>query len=68
MALVTVGVSVNVACTCCGRMEFGLAGFGKVPTAWFGIALATTARVGLQHQNAVALALTEGELLNSATV
>ena len=52
----------------CERMALGLLALGKVPTGWFGMAFETTERVGLQLQSALALALIEGELLNSATV
>ena len=49
-------------------MAFGLLALGKVPTAWLGMALATSERVGLQLQIALAVAFTDAELLNSPTV
>ena len=46
------------------EMVLGLSLLGKVPTAWSGRPLATIERcVLLQDQLAVAVALTEGELL-----
>lgn len=64
ITVVWVGVKETEAVMFWAAMAFGLSLLGKVPTAWSGRPLATIERcVLLQDQRAVAVALTEGELL-----
>ena len=62
---VAVGVKVTEAEMFCAEMVLGLSLLGNVPTAWSGRPLAMSERsVLLQDQVAVAVALTDAELLN----
>jgi hypothetical protein len=50
----------------CAAMVLGFPGLGNVPTAWSGSPLACRARVVVVHdQEAVAVAFTDGLLLNT---
>jgi hypothetical protein len=63
---VAVGVTVTEAEMFCAEMVLGLSLLGNVPTAWSGRPLAVSERsVLLQDHVAVAVALTDEELLNS---
>ena len=64
--VVAVGVTVTEAEMFCAAMVLGLSVLGKVPTAWSGMPLPVSDRsVLLQDQVAVAVALTDAELLNA---
>ena len=63
---VAVGVTVTEAEMFCAAMVLGLSLLGKVPTSWSGKPLAVSERcVLLQDQVAVAVLLTDAELLNA---
>jgi hypothetical protein len=64
ITLVFVGATATEAEMFCAEMALGLSVLGKVSTAWSGSPFAVIERkVLLQDQVAVAVALTEGELL-----
>ena len=66
MTDVAAGDKVTEAEMFCAEMVLGLSLLGKVPTAWSGRPLAVSDRsVLLQDQVAVAVALTEAELLKA---
>ena len=63
---VAVGVTVTEAEMVCAEMVLGLSLLGNVPTSWSGKPLAVSERsVLLQDQVAVAVLLTDAELLNA---
>lgn len=63
---VAVGVTVTEAEMFCAEMVLGLSLLGNVPTSWSGKPFAVSERsVLLQDQVAVAVLLTDAELLNA---